>query len=148
MDDYFTITLIMNERQKLAYVGLCTKGEALEWWKANRHRHLTWEGVKEAIKTYYGNHYQADQGYNEIVALKQTSTVQRYLNDIDRLNAYAGMTDHHLINIILNGMPSRLRLAMAHYENLRANPVESKKKLLEMDVATIEFQHKDRGTRE
>ena len=104
-------------------------------------------GVKKPIKTYYGKHYQAVQAYNEIVALKQTSTVQRYLNDIDGLNAYTGMTDHHLINIILNCIPSRLCLVIAHYENLYANPVEWKKKLLEMDVATIEFQHKDRGTR-
>ena len=83
MDDFFPITLMLNERQKLAYVGLCTKGEALEWWKANRYRHHTWEGVKEAIKTYCSNQYQADQTYNEIVALKQTSTVQLYLNNID-----------------------------------------------------------------
>ena len=105
MDDFFTITLIANERQKLVYVGLCTKGEELEWWKENSHRDYTWVGVKEAIKTYDGKHYQADQAYNLIVALKQTSTVQWYLNNIDRLNAYAGMTDHHLINILLNGIP-------------------------------------------
>jgi len=61
MDNFFTITLITNESQKLAYVGLCIRREVLEWWKANRHRHHTWVGVKEAIKTYYGNHHQADQ---------------------------------------------------------------------------------------
>ena len=52
MDNFFIITLITNERQKLAYVGLCMKGEALEWWTANRHRHHIWEGVKEATKTF------------------------------------------------------------------------------------------------
>jgi len=124
MDDFFKITLTRNEEQRLAYIGLCTKSEALEWWKANRQRHNTWEGVKEALRIYYGNHYQADQAYNEIVALKMTGTVQKYLNDIDRLNVYANMTDHHIINIVLNGIPPRLRLAMAHYENLRATPID------------------------
>ena len=31
MDDYFTITQTHNEVQRLAYVGLCTEGDALEW---------------------------------------------------------------------------------------------------------------------
>ena len=75
MDDFMTMIQIMNQRQKLAYVGLCMMGEALEWWKANRHRHHIWVGVKEAIKTYYGNDYEADYTYHEIVAVKQTSTV-------------------------------------------------------------------------
>ena len=130
MNNFFTIRLITNEKQKLAYVGLCTKGEALEWGKANRHRHHTWVGINEVIKTYYGNHYQADRAYNEIVTIKQTSMVQWYLNDIDQLNVCAGMPNHHLINIIVNGIPSRLRFAMAHYENLYATPIERKKKLL------------------
>jgi len=77
------------------------------------------------------------------VALKQTGSVQKYLNDLDKLNVYAEMTDHHLINIILNGIPSRLYLAMAHYEDLRSNPMRWEQKLLEMEVATIEFHHKD-----
>jgi len=77
------------------------------------------------------------------VALKQTGSVQKYLNDLDKLNVYVEMTDHHLINIILNSIPSCLRLAMAHYEDLRSNPMRWKQKLLEMDVATMEFHHKD-----
>ena len=109
--------------QKLAYVGLSTKREVLEWWKANTHKHQTWVGVKEAIKTYYGNYYQADWAYNEIVALKQTSTIHQYLNDIDQLNTYTGMTDHHLSNIILNGITSCLCLAIGYCENLCANLV-------------------------
>jgi len=60
MDDYFIITRIRNEQQKLAYIGLCTEGEALEWWKANRHRYQEWSEVKEALRGYYGDHYQAD----------------------------------------------------------------------------------------
>jgi len=83
MADFFTITFIMNERQKVAYVRLCTKGKALEWWKANRYRYHTWVGVKEALKTYYGNYYQADQACSEIVGLKHISMVQRHLHDID-----------------------------------------------------------------
>ena len=41
IDDYFTMTQIRNEQQQLAYVGLCTKEEALESWKTNRHRYTT-----------------------------------------------------------------------------------------------------------
>ena len=124
MDDFFKITLTRNGEQRLAYIGLCTKSEALEWWKANRQRHNIWEGVKEALRIYYGNHDQTDQDFNEIVALKMPGTVQKYLNVMDRLNVYANMTDHHIINIVLNRIPLRLRLAMAHYENLRATTIE------------------------
>ena len=75
--------------------------------------------MKKSIREYYGDHYRKDKAYNEIIALKQTGSVQKYLNDINRLNVHAGMTNHHLINIILNGISSQLHLAMAHYENLR-----------------------------
>ena len=99
--------------------------------------------MKKYIRDYYGDHYRTDKAYNKIITLKLTGTVQQYLNELNILNVDAGMTDHHLINIILNGIPPRLRLAMAHYENLRPDPPAWRKKLLEMDVATTEFQQKD-----
>jgi len=110
-----------NEQQRLPYIGLCAAGEALEWWKANSHRYQEWSKVKEALWGYHGDHYQADKAYNDIVALNQTGLVQKYLNNLNRLNVYAEMTDHHLINIIRNGIPSGLRLAMTHYEDVRSN---------------------------
>ena len=109
MDDYFTITQTCNEVQRLAYVGLCTEGDASEWCKSDQHRFYAWGEVKDAIREYYGNHYKPDRAFNEISDLKETGTVQKYLNDIDRLNVYAKMTDHHLINIILNDITPRLR---------------------------------------
>src|SRR5258706_8087622 len=143
MEDFFEITNTRGEAKKLAYIGLCTEGEALDWWKANRAECQTWWQVKRSIREYYGDHYRKDKAYNKIVTLKLTGTVQQYLNELNILNVDAGMTDHHLINIILNGIPSRLRLAMAHYENLHPDPPAWRKKLLEMDVATTEFQQKD-----
>src|SRR5438445_13573496 len=108
MNDYFTITRTQNERQRLAFVGLSTEGDALEWWKANRHRHDNWQDVKEAIRVYYGDHYRSDKVYNDIVVLCQIGAVQQYLTEIDHLNMYAGMMDHHLINIILKRISSQL----------------------------------------
>ena len=83
MDDYFTITQTCNEVQRLAYVGLCMEGDALEWWKSNKHKFNAWREVTDAISVYYGNHYKPDRAFNEISNLKQTGTVQKYLNDID-----------------------------------------------------------------
>ena len=91
----------------------------LEWWKSNKHRVNTRREVTDAIREYHGNCYNLDRSFNEISELKQTGTVQKYLNYIDRLNVYAKITDHYLINIILNGIRPRLRQAMAHYEDLR-----------------------------
>ena len=122
MDNYFTITQTRIEVQRLAYVGLGTEGDALEWWKSNKDRFNAWGEVKDTIREYYGNHYKPDRALNEISDLKQTGTVQKYLNDIDRLNVYGKMTDQHLIDIILNSITSRLRQAMAHYEDLRSDP--------------------------
>ena len=57
------------------------------------------------------------------------------------------MTDHHLINIILNGISPDLRQAMAHYEDLRYDPSKWKEKLLHMDFITTEFQQKEEDNR-
>ena len=83
------------QQQRLTYVGLCTEEEALEWWKANRHWDTTWEEVKNAIRESNRNQYKPDRGFHEISDVKYTSTVQTYVNDIDRLNIYAKMTNHH-----------------------------------------------------
>ena len=136
MDDYFTIVQTRNVQQRLAYVSLCMEGDALEWWKANRHGYTTWEEVKDVIREYYGNHYKPDWDFDEFRDLKQTGTVQKYLNDIDRLNVYARMTDHHVSMIILNGIIPGVRQAMAHYEDLRSDPSKWKEKLFNMDFLT------------
>ena len=112
MDDYFTITQTRNEIQQLAYIGLCVVGDVLEWWKSNKHRFNAWEEVKEVIREYYGDHYKPDRAFDEISDLKQTGTVQKYLNDINILNVYTKMTNNHLINIILNGITPCPRQAM------------------------------------
>ena len=97
------------------YIGLCTEGDALEWWKSKNHRFNAWQEVEDAIQDYYGDHYKPARAFDEITDLKQTGTVQKYLKDIDRLNVYAKMPDHHLINIILNGVTPCLCHSMAHY---------------------------------
>ena len=147
MDDYCTITQTRNEVQRLAYVALYTEGDALERWKSNKHRFNAWREVTNAIREYYGDHYKPDRAFNEISDLKQTGPVQKYLNDIDRLNVHAKMTDHHLINIILNGITPRLCQAMVHYEDLRSDPSKLKEKLLHMDFFPIEFQKKEQHNR-
>ncbi|KAF8416533.1 hypothetical protein EV426DRAFT_721789 [Tirmania nivea] len=113
MNDYFLITLTRNEEQKLAYVGLCLERKALDWWKANRHRYATWVQVKEAMT--------------------KTGSVLDYLTEVDRLNTYAKLSDSQVINIIISNLPHNLRVSMAHYENLRNNPMAWKQKLIEMD---------------
>ena len=60
---------------------------------------------------------------------------------------YAKMTDHYLINIILNGITLLLRQAMAHYEDLRSDPSKWKEKLLHMDFITTEFYKKEQDNR-
>ena len=119
----------------------------MEWWKSNKHRFNAWEEVKAAIRKYYGDHYKPDRAFNEISDLKQTGIVQKYLNDIDRLNVYSKMTDYHLINIILNGITPRLCQTMAYYEDLRSDPSKWKEKLLHMDFITTKFQKKEQDNR-
>ena len=114
----------------------------LEWWKCNNHRFNACKEVKDAIREYYGDHYKLDRALNEISDLKQTGTVQKYLNDMDRLKVYAKMTDHHLINIILKSITTRLHQAMALYEDLFADLSKWKEKVLHMDFITTEFQKK------
>ena len=38
---YFSITGTRNERQRLAFVGLCMEGQALDWWKATEDKYAS-----------------------------------------------------------------------------------------------------------
>ena len=147
MDDYFAITQTRSKVQWLTYISLCTEADALEWWKSIKHRFNTWEEGKDAIRQYYSDHYKLDRAFNEISDLKQTGTVQKYLNDIDRLNIYTKMTDHYLIKIILNGITPYLSQAMAHYKDLHSDTSNCKKKFLNMDFITTNFQKKEPDNR-
>ena len=122
MDDYFTIMQTWNKVQSVAYIGLCTEGDPLQLWKSNKHWFNDKEEVIDSIKKYYGNHYKPDGAFNEISDLKQTDTVQKYLNNIDRRNVHANMTDYHLIIIILNGSTPVLRQGVTHYGDPHADP--------------------------
>ena len=53
------------------------------------------------------------------------------------------MTDHHLINIILNGITPHFSQAMAHCEDLCSDLFKWKEKLLHMDFITTKFQKKE-----
>ena len=117
----FTITDTRNERQRLAFVGLCMAGKALDWWKANKDKFTSWAEVQTGIELYNGDHYRADRAHLEIHELSQTGPVQDNLNEIDRLNTYAKIPDMARINIIMNNVTGPLRRSMAHYEHLREN---------------------------
>ena len=119
----------------------------MESWKANRHKYTSWEEVKVAIREYYGDHYKSERACNKIGDLKQTGTVQKYLYDIDRLNFHAKMTDHHLINIILNSITAHLRQVVADYEYLCSELFKWKEKLLYIDFITTKFQKKEQDNR-
>ena len=60
---YFTITGTRNERQRLAFVGLCMEGKALDWWKANKDKYSSWAEVQTGIELYYGDHHWADRAH-------------------------------------------------------------------------------------
>ena len=111
----------------------------MEWWKSNKKRFNAWEEVKNAIREYYRDHYKLDRTFNEISNFMQTGTVQKYLNDINKLNVYVKMTYHHLIKIILNGITPCLHQAIAYYKDLCSDPSKWKEKLLHMDFITTKF---------
>ena len=115
--------------------------------KSKRNRFNAWREVTAAIWEYYGDHCKPDRAFNEISDLQQTGTVEKYLNDINRLNVNAKITDHLLINIILNGITPRLCQALAHYKDLRSDQSKWKENLLQMDFITTEFQKKEQDNR-
>jgi len=118
MDEYFLITIITSEQQRLAYLSLCLEGKALEWWKTNRVKYTIWKEAQDGLYLYYGDHYGADRSYQKIIDLRQTGTVRDYLTELDSLNAYARIPEAQLINVILNGLVPKLRGHMAYYEQL------------------------------
>ena len=148
LSDYFTITGTRNERQKLAFVGLCMEGKALDWWKANAEKYSSWSEEQGGIELDYGDHYRAHRVHLEIHELRQTGTIQDYLNEIDRLNTYAKIPERARINIVINKLSGPLRRSMAHYEQLRENPDEWRKQLVRMDIITTELQRRDKHPRQ
>ena len=75
MDEYFLITMVMNETQRMAYLSLSLEAKALEWWQTNRIKYRTWEEAKDGLFLYYGDHYKTDHSYQQIIELRQTGTV-------------------------------------------------------------------------
>jgi len=76
--------------------------------------------------------------------LRQTSTVQHYLTEVDRLNSYAAIPDRQLINILIKGINHKLREAMAHYEHLRSTPAAWRDRLIKMDITSTVFRSRDK----
>jgi len=128
----------------MAFIVLCLEGKALDLWKANKNKYETWQAARDSLALYYGDHYKPDRSYQELLALKQTGTVQDYLTEVDRLNSYARIPDHQLINIMIFNLSITLRMAMAHYENLRDTTPQWRQKLIEMDIINKEFQTSNR----
>ena len=96
---------------------------------------------------FHSDHYKPNRAFNTISDLKQIGRVQKYLNDINRLNVCAKMTDHHLISNIQNGIAPRLCQAIVYYEDLRLDPSEWKEKLVCMNFITREFQQKEQDNK-
>ena len=92
---------------------------------------------------YYSNHYKPDGVFNEISDHSQTRTVQKYLNNIGRLNVYGNMIDNYLKNIFMNDITNCHRQAMAHHEDLCCDPSKWKKKLYHMDFFMTEIEKKE-----
>ena len=122
--DYFPITGISNECQKLTFDGVCMEGKARDWWKANKDKYSFGAEVQTGIEIYYADHYRADRAHLEIHELTPTGPVQDYLNEVDQLNTYAEIPDRAMINIIINKLSGPLRRSMADYEHLCDNPDE------------------------
>ena len=71
--------------------------------------------------------------------------MQDYRNDIDRLNTYAKIPDRAMINIIVNKLTGPLLRSMAHYEHLRENPDEWRKKCKEVTYRVYSFVTTSQG---
>ena len=93
--NYFNIIETRNGQQRLAYVGICIEDKALELLKANKYRYATCKQVKNAIREYYSDDCTPDWAFSEISDLWQIGTVQKLLNNINRLNVYAKITYQH-----------------------------------------------------
>ena len=77
--------------------------------------------VNYTFRKYYCNYNKSDRTCNEIGNLKQTGTVQQYVNNIHWVDIYVSKTTYHLINIILNYITPYLPQAMVHYEDVYAD---------------------------
>ena len=115
------------------------EGNALDWWKANKDKYASWADVQAVIELYYEDHYREDRTHLEIHKLRETGSVQDYVNEIDRLNTYIKIPDRAIMNIIINNLTGPLHRRMAHYEHLRENPDEWRKQHVRMDIITSEF---------
>lgn len=68
LTNYFTNTGIRNERQKLAFVGLCLQGKALDWCKANKD------------STHTGLKYKPEFGCTMVITIGQIGPLSTFIN--------------------------------------------------------------------
>jgi len=144
MDDYFVVTKIRNPAQQMSFISMCLTSTALEWGKNKKSSFHTWEEAQDSLRHYYGDHYKHDLCYHQLMEIRQTTTVQDYLTEVDRLNSYAAIPDRQFINILINGINHKLREAMAHYEHLLSTPAAWRDKLIKMDITSNEFRSRDK----
>ena len=147
LTDYFTMTGIRNEGTKLAFLGLCMEGKALDCWKPNEDKYLSRTQVQTGIKLCYAENHRADRAHLLIHGPRQTGPVHDYLNEIDRLNTYASMPDRVMINIIIRKLSGLLPLSMANYEHLHENSDKWRQQLVHVYIITTELQRRDKDPR-
>jgi len=99
------------------------------------------------MKKCYRDHYRVYRVHLAIIELRQSGTIQDFLNEIKRHNAYAKVSESAILNIIIHNLSIKLRDAIAHYEHLYSQPKHWTIHLMQMDTMTAEFQEQDKFPR-
>ncbi|KAF7810715.1 Retrovirus-related Pol polyprotein from transposon 17.6 [Senna tora] len=139
VERYFSINR-MKDEEKLEAVAVCLEGRALNWlqWIETRMEIRSWLKFKlELMRRFHQS--QLGNGYEVLMALKQTGTVAEYREKFELFSApLKDAPEDMLIGTFLNGLKEEIRaeLRMVRAQNLlevmdMAHKIEDRNKVLE-----------------
>ncbi|KAF7812804.1 Retrotransposable element Tf2 [Senna tora] len=121
VERYFSINR-MKDEDKLEAVAVCLEGRALNWlqWIETRVEMRTWPKFKtELLRRFHQS--QLGNGYEMLMALKQTGSAAEYREKFELLSApLKDAPEDMLISVFLNGLKEDVRaeLRMSRAQNL------------------------------
>ena len=125
MDEYLRLYKSADEDDKLFVLTLSLEGSVLNWWYKRRVHITTWEGAKKALLSQYGDNFIKDNSRSELEELHQTSRIQDYLAEVERLNGHANLSEEVIIALIYRKIKPKLREMMAPFHAIRKTELKA-----------------------
>ena len=117
LDPYEGIT----KHEKIKVLCSVLEDPVLNWCRICCPHIKTWKQAKKALVLQYGDRFIEDNSRRELEELTQTSQIQDYLAEVDRLNGHVGLGDRALLALINRKIKPKLQEIMAPFHSMQTD---------------------------